>query len=61
MRDKANARKEQQRRVSKAGDNIKLGSVYKARPKRQPRSMLQIRESLKQMMEAELIGISQFM
>lgn len=55
MREKAKTR-EQQRRVSKVADNIKLGSVYKTRPKRQPRSMLQIRESLKQMMEAEVIG-----
>lgn len=55
MREKANARA-QQRKVSKASDAIKLGSVYKNRHKRQPRSMLQIRESLKQMMEAEVIG-----
>ena len=55
MREKAKTR-EQQRRVSKVSDTIKLGSVYKTRPRRQPRSMLQIRESLKQMMEAEVIG-----
>lgn len=44
-----------QRKTSKPGENIKLGSVYKSRTKRKPRSMLQIRESLRQMMENELI------
>lgn len=46
-----------QRKTSKVGENIKLGSVYKTRAKRKPRSMLQIRESLRQMMENELIEI----
>ena len=44
-----------QRKSSKAGDGIKLGSVYKTKPKRKPRSMLEIRESLRIMMENELI------
>ena len=46
-----------QRKSSKAGESIKLGSVYKTRPKRKPRSMLEIRESLRVMMENELIEI----
>ncbi|KAL4222922.1 hypothetical protein ACF0H5_018962 [Mactra antiquata] len=54
MQEKAKQRA-LQRKGSKVGGEIKLGSVYKSRQKRQPRSMLQIRESLKQMMEAEVI------
>ena len=46
-----------QRKSSKVGDGIKLGSVYKTKPKRKPRSMLEIRESLRIMMENELIEI----
>ena len=46
-----------QRKSSKVGDSIKLGSVYKTKPKRKPRSMLEIRESLRIMMENELIEI----
>lgn len=55
MQEKAKQRA-LQRKSSKANGEIKLGSMYKSRQKRQPRSMLQIRESLKQMMEAEVIG-----
>lgn len=59
MQEKAKAR-ELQRKISEArkgGDGIKLGSVYKRKQQRKPRSMLQIRESLKQMMEAEVIAL----
>jgi hypothetical protein len=62
MQEKAKAR-ELQRKAGEAkktttGDAIKIGSVYTSKRKqpRKPRSMLQIRESLKQMMEAEVIG-----
>ncbi|XP_060592955.1 uncharacterized protein LOC132747561 isoform X3 [Ruditapes philippinarum] len=61
MQEKAKAR-ELQRKAGEAkktttGDAIKIGSVYTSKRKqpRKPRSMLQIRESLKQMMEAEVI------
>lgn len=56
MREKAKTR-EAQRKSTKTGGEIKLGSVYKSRQRRQPRSMLQIRESLRQMMEAEVIEL----
>ena len=46
-----------QRRKSKGGDNIKVTSVYRTKGKRKPRSMLQIREALREMMENELIEI----
>ncbi|XP_053374419.1 uncharacterized protein LOC123531447 isoform X2 [Mercenaria mercenaria] len=57
MQEKAKARELQRKagEAKKAGDAIKISSVYKRKQQRKPRSMLQIRESLKQMMEAEVI------
>lgn len=53
MQEKAKAREAQ--RKAKGSDSITLGSLRRRGQQRKPRSMLQIRESLKQMMEAEVI------
>ncbi|XP_052808059.1 uncharacterized protein LOC128236936 isoform X3 [Mya arenaria] len=55
MHEKAKLRAQQKIASGKAGDSIKLGSVYRTRVNRKPRSIAQIRESLQQMMEAEVI------
>ena len=56
MHEKAKIREQQKKSSAKTSDPITLGSVYKVRQNRKPRSIAQIRESLQQMMEAEVIG-----
>ncbi|KAK3600727.1 hypothetical protein CHS0354_027222 [Potamilus streckersoni] len=49
--------RESMRKANNTGDGIKVHSVYKTKPKKKPRSILEIRASLRQMMEVEFKAI----
>ncbi|KAL3831970.1 hypothetical protein ACJMK2_023658, partial [Sinanodonta woodiana] len=58
MHEKTKLR-ESMKKASNTGDGSNVRSVYKTKPKKKPRSILEIRESLRKMMEAEFTAIEE--